>query len=260
MKPETPSDIQVITELDVYEATIRKATHESTKEFSWDDAMSKSDANTSQPKVEPEQKTEPKADVKTSPEAASNTPCIKEEQDAEDLARKELIDKLMADIMKPRTLTPVEEDESFYDDMPALVPDTDETGQQWSVPEDYDWMLALYKKPSCPRCEAALKALMSVPDEESQEETQEEDESQDEESQEEESQEEESDTSDSDYVPSESSSESDAPPPRKRANLRDRELNIPPLIKYTFAIIVVLYILKLLLIMNEKSRYRPCFS
>ena len=248
MKPETPSDIQVITELDVYEATIRKATHEPAKEFSWDDAVSKSDANTSQPKVE----SEPKA----SPEAASNTPCIKEEQDAEDLARKELIDKLMADIMKPRTLTPVEEDESFYDDMPALVPDTDETGQQWSVPEDYDWMLALYKKPSCPRCEAALKALMSVPDEESHDAPQEEEESQ-EESQEEESEE---DTSDSDYVPSSSESESDAPPPRKRANLRDREVNIPPLIKYTFVIIVVLYILKLLLIMNEKSRYRPCFS
>ena len=250
MKPETPSDIQVITEMDVYEATIRKATHEPAKEFSWDDVVPKAepkvDANTSFPKADPkaEQKEEQKAEVKAEP---------KEEKNEEELARKELIDKLMADIMKPRTLTPVEEDESFYDDMPALVYDTEENGQQWSVSEDYDWMLALYKKPSCHRCEAALKALMSVSDEETKEESEENEES-------EESQEDsDSDSdSDSDYVPSSSESESDAPPPRK--NPRSREVNIPPLIKYTFTIVAVLYILKLLLIMSEKSRYRLCYS
>jgi hypothetical protein len=226
--------------LDVYEATIRKATHEPAKEFSWDNvpaAEPKVDANTSFPKAEP--KEEPKADPKAEPKE-------------EELARKELIDKLMADIMKPRTLTPVE-DESFYDDMPALVYDTEENGQQWSVPEDYDWMLALYKKPSCHRCEAALKALMSVSDEETKEESQEDEESQEESEEEEDS--------DSDYVPSESSdASSDEYVPPRRKNPRSREVNIPPLIKYTFTIVAVLYILKLLLIMSEKSRYRLCYS
>jgi hypothetical protein len=251
MKPETPSDIQVITELDVYEATIRKATHESAKEFSWDNV----------PVVEQKADPKPESKVETKEEKIVQEAAPEPKEDQEDLARKELIDKLMADIMKPRTLTPVEEDESFYDDMPALVPDTeDENGQQWSVPEDYDWMLALYKKPSCHRCEAALKALMSVSDEETKEESQEnsEEESQEEESEESETSEEDSD---SDYVPSESSdASSDEYVPPRRKIIRDRECNIPPLIKYTFTIIVVIYILKLLLIMNERSRYRPCYS
>jgi len=243
MKPETPSDIQVITELDVYEATIRKATHESAKEFSWDNVP------VAEPKAEPkaETKAEPKAELKEVQQEPAPEP------NEEALARKELIDKLMADIMKPRTLTPVEEDESFYDDMPALVYDTEESGQQWSVPEDYDWMLALYKKPSCHRCEAALKALMSVSDEETKEES--------EESEEDESHDESQEDSDSDYVPSESSdASSDEYVPPRRKIIRSREVNIPSPIKYTFTIIVVIYIIKLLLIMSEKSRYRLCYS
>jgi len=245
MKPETPSDIQVITEMDIYEATIRKATDKPFKEFSWDDVEAKSNAviTAEEPKATEEPKVAEESKAAEEPKATEEP-----KADEEERARKELIDKLMADIMRPHTLTPVKEDESIYDDMPALVYDSEEEekGQQWPVSEDREWMLALYKKPSCPRCEAALKVLMSVSDQEVQSDESEESETS-----------EEPDDSDSDYVPSEtcsdSSSDSDV---EIVTTVRHRTMNIPPSITYTFILLVVLYIIKLWILISEMKPRR----
>ena len=144
-----------------------------------------------------------------------------------------LLDKLMDDI------PPLVDDDMppLVDDMPELVYDE----------------VQVYDTPSCPRCEAALQALLSGPvrrrpviNVESEEES-------------EDSEEESEDDSDSDYVPSESdesSVESDPPTPR---TLADREVNVPSAIQYITVILAIVYLLKFYIYMNESHvRYRPC--
>jgi hypothetical protein len=128
-----------------------------------------------------------------------------------------------------------------FDDMPPLVDDDD---------------LPALVYDSCPRCDAALRALLTTPvrrhpvinvesdsSEEPEESTEESTESSD---------------SDSDYVPSESDSSPESDPPTPRT-IADRQVNVPSAIQYITFILAVLYLVKFLFFMNEnRIRYRPC--
>ena len=143
------------------------------------------------------------------------------------------------------------------DDMPDLVSESEEEEE-----EDEELMIAVFKRPSCPRCEAALKVLLNhdenVEDaEESEEEHTYESESEVESS--------EPDDSDSDYVPSDSESES----PRTVRQLRrwntvsepvenKRTACVPPLIQFIAIVLFVIHVLKFLL--NEPSQRIRCYS
>ena len=150
---------------------------------------------------------------------------------------QEMIDALLNKLME-------------FDDMPPLVDDDE-------IPE-----LVYSSDDSCPRCDAALKVLLSnrrhpvinvesdsdeSEDSEDSEESQELEESQDSED---------SQDSDSDYIPSDSDSDSDPPTPRTLAH---RQVNVPSAIQYITVILALVYLLKFYIYMNEsRVRYRPC--
>lgn len=182
-------------------------------------------ANTSEPAVSAESPSEPHNH--SSPSEPSNEAELNQEM------INKLLDKLMDD-MPPLV----------DDDMPPLVDD---------MPE------LVYDTPSCPRCEAALQALLSGPvrrrpviNVESEEETE------DSEEETEDSEETEEDDSDSDYVPSESDESETSDPPTPRT-LADRQVNVPSAIQYITVILAIVYLLKFYIYMNEsRIRYRPC--
>jgi glutaredoxin len=125
------------------------------------------------------------------------------------------------------------------DDMHDLVEESD------SDSEDEEMMIAVFQRPSCPRCEAALKVLLNHDENVEDAEESEEEHTSDVE----ESSEDESDDSDSDYVPSESESES----PRTVRQLRrwntvepvenKRTSCVPPLIQYIAIVLFVIHVL-----------------
>lgn len=142
---------------------------------------------------------------------------------------QEMIDALLNKLME-------------FDDMPPLVDDDE-------IPE-----LVYSSDDSCPRCDAALKVLLSnrrhpVINVES-------DESQDSE----ESEESVEPNTDSDVLSdSDDSTQSETSDPPTPRTLADREVNVPSAIQYITVILAILYLLKFYIYMNEsRVRYRPC--
>ena len=138
-----------------------------------------------------------------------------------------------------------------FDDMPPLVDD--------EIPE-----LVYSSDDSCPRCDAALKVLLSnrrhpvINVESDSDESEDSEESQESQESEESQDSEDSQDSDSDYIPSDSDSDSDSDPPTPRT-LAHRQVNVPSAIQYITVILALVYLFKFYFFMNEsRIRYRPC--
>jgi len=284
----SPTEVQVVTEMDVYEASVRKvvsrgnlnASPLAEPSYSWSDVEEQADAEKS--KVE-----EPKAE-----KPQSEKPKVEEEPQLTESANERL-DKLMAvisDIVHSDSNIKVDvelesdEDMSDADDMPKLV-DTDsdmpelvsesESESESEMPglvsesdsEDEDLMIAVFKRPSCPRCEAALKVLLAheenadteEPEEDHTYDASESDDASDSETAS-------NDDSDSDYVPSETESERESPRTMRQlrrwnaehAERAERASCVPPVIQFIAIILFVVHILKFLL--NEPSQRIRCYS
>jgi len=296
----TPTDVHVITDMEMYESTIRKAMSTGElnasplaepKQYSWSDVeMEEQLAQKTEQTNHTEQPTEPtlQESVILKEEPVTSEP-IKEEFIGKELTLverehiKELVEKAIKDIIAQQPLQnevvenvkKSDEDDSD-DEMPNLVedsesmPDLVESENGWTHNPEIeiadDMMIAIFKRPSCPRCEAALKVLMAHDEGSgtgSDSDNEEEHESSEEESEEE-------DDSDSDYVPSEvdsdestesdtSDSESEAP---RTIQKRRRDSGVPSAIMWTFTLLIFIYILKLMYLMVDasmKQRYHACY-
>ena len=284
MNPTTPTEVQVITEMDVYEASVRKVVSRGNLNASplAEPSYSWSDVEAEEPQVQ-EQPTAEEPQVQEQPQVQEN---LSE-------SANEYLDKLMTDISNiinkennVKVDVKLESDEDMPElgdsesdmpelvdtdsEMPDLVSDEEEdmpdlVSEEDDIPdsvseseeeEDEELMVAVFKRPSCPRCEAALKILLDhnengVDDSASEEEHTYESES--------------DDDSDSDYVPSDSESES----PRTVRQLRrwntvaehvdnKRTGGVPPFIQYIAIVLFVIHVLKFLL--NEPSQRIRCYS
>ena len=139
---------------------------------------------------------------------------------------QEMIDALLNKLME-------------FDDMPPLVDDDE-------IPE-----LVYSSDDSCPRCDAALKVLLSnrrhpvinVESDESEE-----------------SEESVEPNTDSDVLSdSDDSTQSETSDPPTPRTLAYRQVNVPSAIQYITVILAILYLLKFYFFMNEsRIRYRPC--
>lgn len=176
--------------------------------------------------LKPESEAKPESEQKTHDVSAAESSEEKME------LNQEMIEALLNKLME-------------FDDMPPLVDD--------EIPD-----LIYSSDDSCPRCDAALKVLLSnrrhpvinvesdSEESEDSEESQEPQESQDSED---------TDDSDSDYIPSESET-SEPPTPR---TLAYRQVNVPSAIQYITVILAIVYLFKFYFFMNEsRIRYRPC--
>jgi len=279
----SPTEVQVITEMDVYEASVRKvvssgnlnASPLAEPSYSWSDVEAE-EPNAEQPNVQEQPKAE---ELKQS---------LIQEEPALTESVNETLDKLMTEIedivhsdsnIKVDVELESDEDMSEVNDMPELVnSDTDsempdlvsesDDDMPDLVSEDEDeedeLMIAVFKRPSCPRCEAALKVLLAHDENGADESASEEEHTSDASDSEELSEEEDEDDSDSDYVPSDSESES----PRtvrqlRRWNTREEPAEnnrtcVPSLIQFIFTVLVVVHILKFLL--NEPYQRIRCYS
>jgi len=168
--------------------------------------------------LKPESEAKPESEQKTHDVSAAESSEEKME------LNQEMIEALLNKLME-------------FDDMPPLVDD--------EIPD-----LAYSSDDSCPRCDAALKVLLSnrrpvINVESDSEESQDSEDS------------EESQDSDSDYIPSDSDSDtSDPPTPR---TLAYRQVNVPSAIQYITVILALVYLFKFYFFMNEsRIRYRPC--
>ena len=301
MNPTTPTEVQVITEMDVYAASVRKVVSNGNlnvsplaePSYSWSDVeMEEQVEREKKNKVEAQSKVEEKPNVEEQPK-------VEEKSDAAklNLTKSEInehLDKLMStisDIVNTDSNIKVdvelESDEDMSEivenndmpelvdsdtdsDMPELVEDSDSENEWTPESDNDDLMVAVFKRPSCPRCEAALKILLaheenSEEDSElsEQEHTSEDsDESADDTS-------DESDNSDSDYVPSETESEQESPRTMRQLRRWNAERTsesaqnkqtsfVPSLIKFIFTVLVVVHILKFLL--NEPHQRIRCYS
>ena len=288
MNPTTPTEVQVITEMDVYAASVRKVVSSGNlnaspleePSYSWSDVEESSNQEETQvqekPKVE-----EPKV---------QEQPKVEEKPSLTESEIKEYVDRLMTDISNIvhsdsniKVDVELESDEDMPElgdsesDMPDLVSDTDsempdlveESDDDMpdlvedSEPETDELMIAVFKRPSCPRCEAALKILMAHEENDEESEVSEEEYTSDESDS--------SDDSDSDYVPSDmeseaepeaeveaesdSDSESEFESPRMA---RKREVVVPPLIKFIIIVLIVVRILKFL--SNDSPNRIQCYA
>lgn len=279
MNPTTPTEVQVITEMDVYEASVRKvvssgnlnASPIAEPNYSWSD-VEEEEPNVEQPKVE-----EPK--VQEQPKVQEHQ--LVKEEPALTESVNERLDKLMTEIedivhsdSNIKVDVELESDEDMSDmpelvdsesDMPDLVSESDDdmpdlVSESESDSESEELMIAVFKRPSCPRCEAALKVLLSHDENGADESDSEEEHTSD---VEESSEDETDDDSDSDYVPSDSESES----PRTVRQLRrwnvvepveNKQTCVPPLIQFIAIVLFVIHVLKFLL--NEPSQRIRCYS
>lgn len=265
MNPTTPTEVQVITEMDVYEASVRKvvsrgnlnASPLSEPSYSWSD-------------VEEQEARKPKVQEEPVLTESVNETLDKLMTEIEDIANKENNIKVDVELESDEDMPELGDSESDMpelvdsdsdSEMPGLVSESDDDMPdlvEESDSEDEEMMIAVFQRPSCPRCEAALKILLNHDEnvEESEEEHT---------SDVEESSEDESDDSDSDYVPSDSESES----PRTVRQLRrwntvsepvenKRTACVPPLIQFIAIVLFVLHVLKFLL--NEPSQRIRCYS
>lgn len=323
MNSTTPTEVQVVTEMDVYAASVRKVVSSGNlnaspledDSYSWSDVETEEQQKTEESQVQPQAQEQPP--VQSQPQAQEQ-PVVQEEPRLSDSVN-ETLDRLMADILnivnKENNIKVNDEVEADMpelgdsehelgdsehelgdseSEMPDLVSDTDsempdlvsesEDNNQVEESEDDnkveesedDTMIAVFKRPSCPRCEAALKVLLAHEEGNAEEESPEEeehtydsDESAPAES--DTSKSDEDSDSDSDYVPSESESES----PRTVRQLRRwnaerasdashtdsepvRTKCVPPLVQFLFTVLVVVHILKFLL--NEPRNRIRCYS
>jgi hypothetical protein len=308
MNSNTPTEVQVITEIDVYEASVRKVVSSGNLNasplvdrdtYSWSDVEEQTEREKKN-KVEEKPAVEEKPKVEEKP-AVEEKPKV-EEPDAVTLSLtkseiNEHLDKLMstiADIVNTDSNIKVdvelESDEDMSElvendmpelvesdtdsDMPELVEDSDSENEWTPHSENDDLMVAVFKRPSCPRCEAALKILLAHEensDEGSeiseQEHTSEDsDESAADDISDESNDSDESDDSDSDYVPSETESERESPRTMRqlrRWNASESAQNtqtscVPSFIQFIFTVLVVVHILKFLL--NEPHQRIRCYS
>jgi hypothetical protein len=282
----TPTDVHVITELDVYESTIRKATSmgdlnasplAEPQKYSWSDIEMEEQLAQKSKKEEPTISSSVILKEETKEESVPTTTPVPEQtfEDPKSLVEKEqikeLVEKLMTEIMSRNEVmenvkkpSEVESDDdmpdlvemdSDNDSMPDLVESESDNGQEVND----DMMIAIFKRPSCQRCEAALKTLMAHEESEELEESEESETS------------EEPDDSDSDYVPSDTgsddsrkgeSSDSDVSEIRTVRVVYKRNAEIPSIITITFVIVVILYILKVMYLLVDasmKNRYHACY-
>ena len=269
MNPTTPTEVQVITEVDVYEASVRKvvsrgnlnASPLAEPSYSWSD-------------VEAEEAKNSNVQEELNAQKSAFTESVNEQLDKlmteiEDIVHSDSNIKVDVELESDEDMPELVDSESDMpdlvsdDEMPGLVeesddemPDLVEETESDSDSENEELMIAVFKRPSCPRCEAALKVLMA------HEETGEETFASEEHTSDVE--EDESDDSDSDYVPSDSESES----PRTVRQLRrwnmsepvenKRTAFVPPLIQFIAIVLFVIHVLKFLL--NEPSQRIRCYS
>lgn len=299
MNPTTPTEVQVITEMDVYEASVRKvvsrgnlnASPLSEPSYSWSDVEAEDakkpkveEPKVEEPKVEEPKVEEPKVQEPKVQEEPALTESVNEKLDKlmteiEDIANKENNIKVDVELESDEDMSDVNDMPELVDsesdmpelvsdsdnDMPGLVEDSDDdmpglVEESESDSENEELMIAVFKRPSCPRCEAALKVLMAHDENGDDSSASEEEHTSD---AEESSEEETDDDSDSDYVPSESESES----PRTVRQLRrwntapvenKRTACVPPLIQFIAIVLFVIHVLKFLL--NEPSQRIRCYS
>jgi glutaredoxin len=273
MNPTTPTEVQVITEMDVYEASVRKvvsrgnlnASPLAEPSYSWSDVE---EQEARKPKV----KEEPKVQEEPVLTESVNEKLDKLMTEIEDIVNKENNIKVDVELESDEDMPELGDSESDMpelvdsdSEMPGLVSESDDdmpdlVEESDSDSEDEEMMIAVFQRPSCPRCEAALKVLLNHDENVEDAEESEEEHTSDVE----ESSEDESDDSDSDYVPSESESES----PRTVRQLRrwntvepvenKRTSCVPPLIQYIAIVLFVIHVLKFLL--NEPSQRIRCYS
>ena len=273
MNPTTPTEVQVITEVDVYEASVRKvvsrgnlnASPLAEPSYSWSD-------------VEAEEAKNSNVQEELNAQKSAFTESVNEQLDKlmteiEDIVHSDSNIKVDVELESDEDMPELVDSESDMpdlvsdDEMPGLVeesddemPDLVEETESDSDSENEELMIAVFKRPSCPRCEAALKVLMAHEenDDNGEETFASEEHTSDVE-------EDESDDSDSDYVPSDSESES----PRTVRQLRrwntqtetvenKRTAFVPPLIQFIAIVLFVIHVLKFLL--NEPSQRIRCYS
>ena len=283
MNPTTPTEVQVITEMDVYAASVRKvvsngnlnASPLAEPSYSWSDVEAE-EAN--KPKVQEELHAQDQSNLQKSAFTESvNEQLDKLMTEIEDIGNKKNNVKVDVELESDEDMPELVDSESDMpdlvsesDEMPGLVEESDDEMPdlvEESDEESDDLMIAIFKRPSCPRCEAALKVLMAHDENGEESSASEEEHTYDESESEVEDESESDDDSDSDYVPSESESES----PRTVRQLRrwnmasqtesvqnKRTRCIPPLIQFIFTVLVVVHILKFLL--NEPSQRIRCYS
>lgn len=277
MNPTTPTEVQVITEMDVYEASVRKvvsrgnlnASPLAEPSYSWSDVE---DANNEEPKVQEQPKAEePKVKEEPVLTESVNEYLDKLMTDISNIVNKENNIKVDVELESDEDMPELGDSESDMpelvdsdSEMPDLVSESDDempelVSEDEQESEDEEMMIAVFQRPSCPRCEAALKVLLAHDENVEDESASEEEhtyESDSEESAE-------SDDSDSDYVPSESESES----PRTVRQLRrwnaepvenKRTTCVPPLIQYIAIVLFIIHVLKFLL--NEPYQRIRCYS
>jgi hypothetical protein len=272
MNPTTPTEVQVITEVDVYEASVRKVVSRGNL-----NASPLTEASYSWSDVEAEEAKKPNVQEQTNLQKSAFTESVNEQLDKlmteiEDIANKENNIKVDVELESDEDMPELVDSESDMpdlvsdDEMPDLVeesddemPDLVEETESESDSENEELMIAVFKRPSCPRCEAALKVLMAH-----DENGEEAEESEEEHTSDVEEAEDESDDSDSDYVPSDSESES----PRTVRQLRRWNMSepvenkrtpcVPPLIQFIAIVLFVIHVLKFLL--NEPSQRIRCYS
>jgi hypothetical protein len=268
MNPTTPTEVQVVTEMDVYEASVRKvvsrgnlnASPLAEPSYSWSDVEAEEHAKVEEPKIQeqPLVKEEP---VLTE---SVNEQLDKLMTEIEDIVNKENNIKVDVELESDEDMPELGDSES---DMPELVSESDDdmpdlVEESDSDSENEELMIAVFKRPSCPRCEAALKVLLAH--EENGEEPEESEEEHTYESESEEDETDDDSDSDSDYVPSDSENES----PRTVRQLRrwntvepvdnTRTSCVPPFIQYIAIVLFVIHVLKFLL--NEPSQRIRCYS
>jgi hypothetical protein len=273
MNPTTPTEVQVITEMDVYEASVRKVVSRGNlnaspleePSYSWSD-------------VETEEAKKPKIQESALTESA-NEQLDKLMTEIEDIVHSDNNIKVDVELESDEDMPELGDSESDMpelvdsesdmpdlvsdsdDEMPGLVEESDDEMPELveeSESENEELMIAVFKRPSCPRCEAALKVLLDHEENREEEEEAEEEHTYESES-------EESDDSDSDYVPSDSESESPrAVRQQHRWNTQDEPVEnkrtacVPPLIQYIAIVLFVIHVLKFLL--NEPSQRIRCYS
>jgi hypothetical protein len=264
--------------MDVYEASVRKvvsrgnlnASPLAEPSYSWSDVEAE-ESKAEKPNVQEQPKVEePKIKEEPALTESVNEHLDKLITEIEDIVHSDSNIKVDVELESDEDMSDVNDMPELVDsesDMPELVSDTDsEMPDLVEESDNEDLMIAVFKRPSCPRCEAALKILLSH-DENSESDVSEQEHTSDDsdESVVEEESSDESDDSDSDYVPSdmeseaerdaESDSESEVESPRMA---RKREVVIPPLIKFIIILLIVVRILKFL--SNDSSNRIKCYA
>ena len=190
MNPTTPTEVQVVTEMDVYAASVRKvvsngnlnASPLAEPSYSWSDVETEEQVEREKKnKVEELSKVEEKPNVEEQPKVEDKSDVAKLNLTKSEI--NEHLDKLMstiADIVNTDSNIKVdvelESDEDMSEivenndmpelvdsdnDMPELVEDSGSENEWTPHADNDDLMVAVFKRPSCARCEAALKILLA---------------------------------------------------------------------------------------------------